>query len=240
MSCSKSLPPFTFDVLYYLNRNQLERFSIVCRPLKNFIDRYFHSKPYRVFNRLYIYGGSYVLDHDYSHWYPREDYSMQQFLAGQGRNDSFIYYSFAEMRPYLGPTIRIKRTFICVAGDSTYNPEQIAEMESITYLWSDGNVKIQHADGNGSGIVAEDFQLILNSPTILQCRDLTMDCPLFSFNDHNVLYNVKVIRVTYFYDIDPAHFAQFLEQPGVKPVVVMLHFDRANIDNVLDLLCKVI
>ncbi|KAI1699727.1 hypothetical protein DdX_17150 [Ditylenchus destructor] len=110
-------------------------------------------------------------------------------------------------------------------------------MESITYLWSDGNVKIQHADRNGSGIVAEDFQLILNSPTILQCRDLTMDCPLFSFKDYSVLHNVKIIRVTY--DIDPAHLAQFLEQPGVKPIVVMLHFDRANIDNVLDHFCKV-
>ncbi|KAI1710428.1 hypothetical protein Ddc_13433 [Ditylenchus destructor] len=63
MSCSKPLPPFVCDSLYYLNRNQLERFSIVCRPLKNFIDRYLHTKPYRVFDRLYIRGGSYALIH---------------------------------------------------------------------------------------------------------------------------------------------------------------------------------
>ncbi|KAI1692220.1 hypothetical protein DdX_21378 [Ditylenchus destructor] len=40
MSCSKPLPPFTFDVLRYLNRDQLEQFSIVCRPLKYFIERW--------------------------------------------------------------------------------------------------------------------------------------------------------------------------------------------------------
>ncbi|KAI1693032.1 hypothetical protein DdX_20882 [Ditylenchus destructor] len=57
MSCSKPLPPFTFDVLRYLNRDQLERFTIVCRLLKNLIDLYFHSKPYHVFDRLSIYEG---------------------------------------------------------------------------------------------------------------------------------------------------------------------------------------
>ncbi|KAI1693459.1 hypothetical protein DdX_20645 [Ditylenchus destructor] len=52
MSCSKPLPPFVCDSLYYLNRDQLERFTIVCLPLKNFIERYLHSKPYRVFDQL--------------------------------------------------------------------------------------------------------------------------------------------------------------------------------------------
>ncbi|KAI1701565.1 hypothetical protein DdX_16040 [Ditylenchus destructor] len=89
---SKPLPPFTFDLLCYLNRNQLERFSIVCRPLKHYIDRYFHSKPYRIFDRLEIHGGSYGLRHNsaglfsplenHVHWHPnREDYSVQQFLG---------------------------------------------------------------------------------------------------------------------------------------------------------------
>ncbi|KAI1698639.1 hypothetical protein Ddc_18988 [Ditylenchus destructor] len=92
MSCSKPLPPFTFEVLCYLNRDQLERFSIVCRPLKNFIDRYFHSKPYRVFDRLRIRGGSYVLEHNDVQWHPdRDDYSVQQFLES-------YYFSWSEMQ----------------------------------------------------------------------------------------------------------------------------------------------
>ncbi|KAI1696162.1 hypothetical protein DdX_19190 [Ditylenchus destructor] len=83
MSCSKHLPPFTFDVLCYLNRDGLERFSIDCRPLKNLIERYFHSKPYRVFDQLWIRGGLYALCHNYGvQWHPnREDYSVQQFLG---------------------------------------------------------------------------------------------------------------------------------------------------------------
>ncbi|KAI1698693.1 hypothetical protein DdX_17770 [Ditylenchus destructor] len=64
MSNSKPVPPFMFDTLYYLNRNQLERFSIVCRPLKNFVERYFGSKPYRILDRLRICKGSYALIHN--------------------------------------------------------------------------------------------------------------------------------------------------------------------------------
>ncbi|KAI1702587.1 hypothetical protein Ddc_16988 [Ditylenchus destructor] len=86
MSCSKQLPPFTYEVLCSLNRDQLERFSIVCRSLKNLIDRYFHSKPYRVFDELSILGQSasysYDLFHNDVQWLPnRDDYSLQQFFG---------------------------------------------------------------------------------------------------------------------------------------------------------------
>ncbi|KAI1696180.1 hypothetical protein DdX_19168 [Ditylenchus destructor] len=81
MFCSKPLPPFTYELLYILNRDQLERFSIVCRPLKNLIERYFHSKPYRVFESLWTRGGSCALFHKGVQWYPnRDDNSVQQFL----------------------------------------------------------------------------------------------------------------------------------------------------------------
>ncbi|KAI1699041.1 hypothetical protein DdX_17560 [Ditylenchus destructor] len=249
MSCSKPLPPFTFDLLYFLDRNQLERFSIVCRPLKNFIDRYFRSKPYRVFRQLCIRGGSYALVHN-SHvqWHPnREDYSAQQFLAGQTWKfddaRDYTYYSFAEMRPYLGLTVRIKKLTLMVVGDSTYSPEHIAEMEAIAFLWRDGDIKIRNAKEHGAPIVAEDFLPILNSATILQCRELKMYKAHFSFKDYKILYTVQVIRLIYeriYYErIDPTHIAQFLEHPGVKPVVCVVHNQRASIANVLDHLCKV-
>ncbi|KAI1692739.1 hypothetical protein DdX_21091 [Ditylenchus destructor] len=236
MSNSKPLPPFTFDLLRSLNRDQLERFAIVCRPLKNLIERYFHSKPYRVFDRLVIRGGSYALLHNSVQWHPhRGDYSVQQFLAGQRRYVTSTYYSFAEMRPYLGPSVRINWTIIFV--DSTYNSEHIAEMESIAYLWRDGNIQIQYVRDNR--IITKDFLLILNSPTILQCRTLYMHAPHFSFKDYNVLYTVQVIRFTYG---DATHFEQFLERPGVKPVVFLDSINGPNVDNVdsvLGLLCKV-
>ncbi|KAI1724008.1 hypothetical protein Ddc_05206 [Ditylenchus destructor] len=116
MSCSKPLPPFTYDLLCFLNRDQLERFAIVCRSVKNLIERYFHSKPYRVFHRLRIRGGSFALVHKHIQWHPkRDDYSVQQFLARQkcssdeskDPRDDFEYYPFAEMLPYLGSSIRI-------------------------------------------------------------------------------------------------------------------------------------
>ncbi|KAI1690995.1 hypothetical protein DdX_22169 [Ditylenchus destructor] len=244
MSCSKPLPPFTYELLCYLNRDQLERFSIVCRPLKNFIDRYFHSKPYRVFDQLYIRGGSYALRHNNVFWHPnRDDYSAQQFLDGQKcRSSHHTYYSFAEMRPYLGPSVRVQFTYLNVAGNSTYNSQHIEEMESIAYLWRDGKICIWNAKSDGSRIVDNDFQLILNSPTILQCRDLYMENAHFSFKDYKVLYSVKVIEVYYNEkdeeEIDLNSWPEFLEQPGVKPVVVLHYYHRENIAFIIDRLSQ--
>ncbi|KAI1690672.1 hypothetical protein Ddc_24797 [Ditylenchus destructor] len=245
MSNSKPVAPFVFDLLYYLNRDQLERFSIVCRSLKNIIERYFHSKPHRIFDQLYIRRGSYALFHNGVQWHPnRDDYSVQQFLDGQKCSsvlETFYnhkYYSFAEMHPYLGPNIRIKNIFIRVAAFA-YDPDHIAEMESITYLWRDGNISIWDIEGYGKRIGAEDFLPILNSPTILQCRDLEMINADFSFKNYKILYSVKVIEIDIRReDIDLNHLLGFLEQPGVKPVVALLSF-REYIDIILDRLSKV-
>ncbi|KAI1698915.1 hypothetical protein DdX_17636 [Ditylenchus destructor] len=246
MSNSKPLPPFTFEVLCYLNRDQLERFSIVCCPLKNIIDRYFHSKPYRIFDQLYIRGGSYFLCHNGVRWHPdRDDYNHN------------AEYSFAEMLPYLGPTVRIKETIINVFISNFYSPKYIAEMESIAYLWRDYRISIWNH--RYDRIVAEDIQRILNSPTILQCRKLCLYNARFSFKDYQVLYSVKEIELrynqkveTYYnthgYNIDEIdllqqYWHQFLEQPRVKPLVVFRflrysNLSRKNIDNLLSRLFK--
>ncbi|KAI1711539.1 hypothetical protein DdX_09999 [Ditylenchus destructor] len=236
-----SLPPIVFDFLHYLNRGQLERFSIVCRPFKNFIERYFSSKPYRVFDQLDVYGGigSYALVHNGVRWHPDQAaYNAQQFLAGRKCNNN-TYYSFAEMRPYLGPTVRIEQTYIYVAGDTTYNPEHISEMESMAYLWRNGDVSICNARNDGSRIVVEDFQPILNSPTILQCRNLFMDIAHFSFKDCKALFSVKKIFINYRdEETDPQYWLQFLDQPGAKPVVVLEGLHRESINKLLDQLTE--
>ncbi|KAI1694288.1 hypothetical protein Ddc_22211 [Ditylenchus destructor] len=84
----------------------------------------------------------YSLEHKGVRWHPnRDDYSVQQFLDGQKCNyGNEFYYSFAEMRPYLDPTVRIKSTWMFVDEDFAYNPEHIAEMESISHLWRDGEI----------------------------------------------------------------------------------------------------
>ncbi|KAI1710438.1 hypothetical protein Ddc_13445 [Ditylenchus destructor] len=242
MSCSKPLPPFVCDSLYYLNRDQLEHFSIVCRPLKNFIDRYFHSKPYRVFDNLSISAGTYSLRHNNVLWHPnRDDYSAQQFLGIQlvkRYNPVVKYYSFDEMRPYLGQTVRIKKTWIYLDDGTTYNPEHIEQMESIAHLWCDRRIDVWKRD-SGILCVLNDFQLILDSPTILQCRHLFMMRAHFSFKDYKVLYNAKIIENYYGNEeTDPDYWAQFLEQPGVKPLVVLRYLHRESINTLIDHLSK--
>ncbi|KAI1712612.1 hypothetical protein Ddc_12404 [Ditylenchus destructor] len=246
MSCSKPLQPFVCDSLYYLNRNQLERFSIVCRPLKNFIDRYLHTKPYRVFDQLWIHGGSYALLHNNCvRWHPnRDDYSAQQFLAGEELHlvKSYTkYYSFAEMRPYLDQTVRIESIWIRLDRGFTYNSEHIEQIESIAHLWCNRKIFISK---EGGIIVAEDFQLILDSTTILQCRYLVMENAHFSFKDYKILYNPKIIVNDYGDPIitesatDPDYWPQFLEQPGVKPMVVLRVRKYHSIYDLVDRLSK--
>ncbi|KAI1708720.1 hypothetical protein Ddc_14238 [Ditylenchus destructor] len=223
MSCSKPLPPFVCDSLYYLNRDQLERFSIVCRPLKNFIKRYFHSKPYRLFDILSIFAGfvfesdlRFNLFHNDVRWHPnRDDYNAQQFLAGQECKsiDDVTCYSFAEMRPYLVPTVRISKTNINIDGyrDCTYNPEQITGMESIAYLWRDYTIEIRDYN-SGCRIddeVMNDILPILNS-TILKCRLLEMTNAYFPFKDYKVLYTAFSFAVV----------------PNVFKIVVFVDFDQ--------------
>ncbi|KAI1697019.1 hypothetical protein DdX_18749 [Ditylenchus destructor] len=143
------------------------------------------------------------------------------------------------MRPYLGPTVRIKKTVICVAGDFTYNPEQIDEMESIAYLWSDHKINIQN---NLRRIRAEDIQPILNSTTILRCRIWEMENTHFPFKEYEILYAMKILEVRYHgddsFDLWHRYWQQFLEKPGVKPIVAFYHLHRKNVDNLLDQLSK--
>ncbi|KAI1700036.1 hypothetical protein Ddc_18296 [Ditylenchus destructor] len=250
MSNSKLLPPFTYDLLCYLNREQLERFSIVCRYVKNFIDRYFRSKPYRVFDQLHIRGGLYVLEHNNVRWHPnRDDYSVQQFLAGQKCTidmhhrswDAYANCSLAKMRSYLNPTIRIKWTSIYVAEEIMNNPEHIVEMESIEYLGRNGNIDIwrnlcKMLNRNDAILKVQDVEPILNSPTILQCRTLYLYNANFSFKDYKVLNTVKVIETWYCF---PDHWQEFLEQPGIKPLIVFRYAHPEIITNMLDHLSKV-
>ncbi|KAI1703497.1 hypothetical protein Ddc_16518 [Ditylenchus destructor] len=143
------------------------------------------------------------------------------------------------MRPYLGLTVRVGWTKIYVAEDSTYNPEHIAEMESIAYLWRDGNIRTENADYCFSQICAENFQSILDSPTILQCQILEMSNAHFSFKDYKVLYTLNIIDNWYSSDDDDHNWwPEFLEHPGIKPLIVFRFLRRENIDNFLDRLSK--
>ncbi|KAI1702256.1 hypothetical protein DdX_15595 [Ditylenchus destructor] len=171
---------------------------------------------------------------------------VEQFLAGQKCSIDqskrywvdYEYYSFAEMRPYLGPTVRINEMDIGVAV-STFIPQHVTEMESIAYLWRDGWIAIWNAQNDNSLVGTQDFPLILTSPTILQCPLLIMNNPNFSFKDSKVLYSVDVIDINYGYDdVDLMHWVEFFEQPGCKPIVIMSDFPRQSIDNVLDRLSK--
>ncbi|KAI1696165.1 hypothetical protein DdX_19193 [Ditylenchus destructor] len=91
-------------------------------------------------------------------------------------------------------------------------------------------------------LTAGNCEPIFNSQTILQCRTLYMFNPYFSFKDCAALYNVKFIEIQHKNeeDIDLwlQHWQEFLEQPGVKPIVVFNFLCHEIVDNLLDRISK--
>ncbi|KAI1701614.1 hypothetical protein DdX_15959 [Ditylenchus destructor] len=113
-------------------------------------------------------------------------------------------------------------------------------MESMAYLSHNGCISIREIDGHSEGITAADFLPILNSPTILQCRYLQMINADFPYKDYKVLYDVNVFEITHIgQENDPNRYLDFLEKPGVKPIVALLGCSLANIITILDGISKV-
>ncbi|KAI1698903.1 hypothetical protein Ddc_18848 [Ditylenchus destructor] len=80
------------------------------------------------------------------------------------------------------------------------------------------------------------MQPILNSPTILQCRNLEMYNAHFSFKNYKVLYTLNTIETWYSYRDAPNNWTEFLEQPGIKPLIVLRNARLAIITNMIDYL----
>ncbi|KAI1697303.1 hypothetical protein Ddc_19794 [Ditylenchus destructor] len=101
-------------------------------------------------------------------------------------------------------------------------------------------IEIYHVNCNRIG--AEDFQPILNSPTILQCRKLYIHNAHFSFKDYKVLYTVNAIDIYYGAEeeVDHSYWTEFLEQPGVKPIVALQYARHEDNVNAVECFKKVI
>ncbi|KAI1696135.1 hypothetical protein DdX_19200 [Ditylenchus destructor] len=245
MSCSKFLSHSALDVLCYLNRDEMERCHIVCRLLKHFVEGYFHSKPYRIFDWLHVSGGRYMLRHKGLYWYPyRDDYNIVLFLEKRehlstgyvkGRKRQRLThlpfdYSFAEMSPYLGPTVRINEILLSINAGTTYPPAHIAEMESIAYLWQNGKISL-----NNSGV---NDQPILKSPTILHCRQLKLMHTQFHMGEFSVFFTPKILHLRPTY-LDVTYVLEFLGQIRIKPSVVLEFVGLDRINTIIERLSKV-
>ncbi|KAI1729835.1 hypothetical protein Ddc_02500 [Ditylenchus destructor] len=262
MGKTKILPELIFDFLRYLNRDDLDRLTLVCRLLNSFIERYFHLTPYRIFETLQIINGKYRLFNripknkwtpfsTIAVWHPnRDDYTVKQFLASEAlspRNISLSEsYSYAEMSPYLGPNIRLRYTLLHVSS-MTSSSEIVSELESLSHVWSQHKL---HLYKSGPEPIFDDDMIwnadewlpLLKSPTdLLQCQYLRLDFGDFPLKDYEVLYTVKLITIGRGYRQEHVkYWVQFLEKEGVKPLLVLPYIydycvDRAYFDfNVVD------
>ncbi|KAI1691449.1 hypothetical protein DdX_21881 [Ditylenchus destructor] len=244
MSCSKFLHNFAVDVLCYVDRNKLDDLMIVSGQFKNYIDKHFRAKPYRVFEELLIGAGTFILKHHGVQWHPnREDYNVLNFLDGvecsldadPKRHGEMSYYSFSEMQPYLGPTVRFEFTFIHTAGQNMYSNEHIMKMESLTHLWREGTINFLNCY-DGRQIVPDNIRRIFSSPIILQCRDLVIYNACFSFKDYGVLYMPQSIQI-FLPDeqyVNPNIVSDYLEQMKMEQIVMLQFYSIEFIPSIVE------
>ncbi|KAI1712888.1 hypothetical protein Ddc_12232 [Ditylenchus destructor] len=215
MSCSKFSTYAYLDLLHFFDRDQLERISITCRLLNRLVERGLQSKSLRVFDKLEIrpspkgksfqtlltnafcigsLGAFYRLRHNGVQLYPKSGVAVQQFLAGENtENSNPVSYSFVEISPYLGPTVRFKETEIKVRNYCPYTSEAANELESLTHLWRDRVITIKPMEMQV--IFAESIRHILDSPTILKCKQLEIEDPDLPLSNYPVLYSADVFHV---------------------------------------------
>ncbi|KAI1702641.1 hypothetical protein Ddc_16967 [Ditylenchus destructor] len=119
-----------------------------------------------------------------------------------------------------------------------YSSTAISELESLTHLWRDGKIIIR-SNVIMENIDANAFQLILNSPTILQCKHLYFAAqPNFPLRNHTVFYSVDIFQVILGgLPLDNEHWLNFFEgskADGSKPLIVLAC--RDDNDQILELI----
>ncbi|KAI1707841.1 hypothetical protein Ddc_14606 [Ditylenchus destructor] len=217
MACSKFSHETLLETLNFCSRDNLERLAIASHKLNQLTLRHFPSNPYRVFDELDIsYGNS---DKFYSLRHHSASLDSKPWDSNRSR------YSFIEIQPYLGPTVRVENVSILIEEEN--NGDRILilthEMESLSHLWYGARLNL---DARGVRPFGNELtpliSPILHSRTIFQFRELYMhDCE-FNPRHYPLLYSLKVIGFIYARPFANGYnLLNFLHKPGDKPIVVL-------------------
>ncbi|KAI1694965.1 hypothetical protein Ddc_21614 [Ditylenchus destructor] len=242
--CSKFSQDTLCEVLTFCSRIELEYFSIASRSLNCLIAKNFPSKPYLVVDKLIICpqgnDNSYCLEHSERQWHPNKNRCYLQHLSVSNKTShkDRIYYSLAQTRPYLGPSVRVKSTCLYVKNETIISPTLVTEMESLSHIWRDQTLVMLPSVGYLTDAMFQKLQPILNSRNISQFGELRLIDVDFPLVDYPVLNSLNVLEL---YDVEQRNndsitsfyenILHFLEKPGAKPLVVLNGIHNRNKDH---------
>ncbi|KAI1712429.1 hypothetical protein DdX_09514 [Ditylenchus destructor] len=215
------------DVFKFFNREELEILEITSRSVLAIVKQDYPVKPFRVFSGLNIYIGTkinltVILWNKFARLF--QDFSnIAQFKAKQhdyANSGKCLDFPIDEVRPFLGQTIRFEVTNIFLHHSRT-NSQHIADIESVSHLWSGQYVCI-----NGDycqfqmpivPTLIHDCDLIFRSSVIINsCRKLRIQNINIVFKSYPNLYNLEIVEFSLLedFDISPVNFVGFVEEIG--------------------------
>ncbi|KAI1700210.1 hypothetical protein Ddc_18180 [Ditylenchus destructor] len=207
------------NVLEYLDRENLEKLSIVTRQFENVIRTEFPKHPFRVFAKLRIstdkngeirlgmYNKGVTFNITSS---PTPEANIALFKGLIERNGPLYCttcnYSLRAMLPFMGKSVRFRKTIIELNG-TLINQQSITAMENFAHLWTGGTLKIELG-------YDEDIYFTSTKPVVPNC-DLIFNAPgLLLWANHRYIFDAsikqafseaKVARAWKFIIVDEKH-----------------------------------
>ncbi|KAI1710283.1 BTB/POZ domain-containing protein [Ditylenchus destructor] len=170
------------DILKFMDRDQLESVQITSRVLNNMIRQNFASEPYRIPRHNNPFGASLEIEFKDDNLHLRlsnycfyiDPCTRKWNACDDGEDSELHYYPIQEMRPLIAKTVRIPDSAIYVTSDFTI--WHIEELESISHLWSERLLIIEH----DSRTYEISIDLMFQSSKLLCCKTL-------HFSDHETI-----------------------------------------------------
>ncbi|KAI1731290.1 hypothetical protein Ddc_00096 [Ditylenchus destructor] len=189
------------NILRNFSRDDLEIVSISTRLASKIVEKEFTAYPCRSFDELCIRATYPISDLELclsnSHVQLLPDRSnIAEFKSRNGGNMHDIdYFGFDEMLPFVGKSIRFKKTTIYLMSDARITPQHIAQIESISHLWADQSLTIERFPFHTTPGIMQDCSLILNSLAAIQpCRRLRLRDLALPFSEYHNLYSLKIVE----------------------------------------------
>ncbi|KAI1700211.1 hypothetical protein Ddc_18181 [Ditylenchus destructor] len=213
------------NVLEYLDRENLEKLSIVSRLFEKIVRIEFPRHPFRVFNKLYIETGT---NGNIDLGMQNERITLQitpyavEFKRYSTIRNGARYFSVRAMQPFLSKSVRFGRTIIEV-NSTLFSQQSITAMENFAHLWTGRILKIEHgydiitpASPNHhryapDNAITPNCELLFNAPGIITpCRELDI-CRINAPINYPALYALQMIKISEVHGFSADNLLNFVE-----------------------------
>ncbi|KAI1718500.1 hypothetical protein Ddc_09553 [Ditylenchus destructor] len=204
------------DIFQYLNRNDLETFSIVNRQFNQILQQHFLERPFRL-----LCNETLVLKRICKEIKVRLEKSNADYLdpiTRQWHPRPFInYFTLEQMHPFLNETVRVRNVMFLLPKDPDCTAGEIESLSSLSRLWVGQEFSILN-DICTPDIVSSWIHPILSTPSLLKCSHLQLDFVNEVTPVHNYpsIYTLNFLG-TQWHEFNAVSMIDLIEHKGLYP-----------------------